>query len=121
MTRAVKNPGRGYSGLEKIKVYVYNSKGSFEKSYNSLSEFKKDNNLDKTYPIFRNNYKRSCIENERNKSGYAKLPNGVFVCKTRLGRDFLIKNEKIINSFYFCFGLYKSSKNRVSISHQRSK
>ena len=98
MTRKVIQKGRGYAGLEKINVYIYNTDGKFLNKFPSITECKQFFKLDKNYPIFRHCKNKLSVEAQRLELGYAKLPNGYFVCKSKLGRDFIRKTEKVLNS-----------------------
>jgi len=87
MRREIKNPGRGYSGREKTKMYQYNSNGKYLRSYESQSEvrqkyFSKD--IGKR-PLLLEGYR------------YGLLPDNTYISNYRIGRDKLLKQEKIRN------------------------
>lgn len=96
--------GRGYGGWEKQKVYLYANDGKYLRQYNSRSEFLKDyfpDDIGKR-PLF-----VSERVNDRPSFGYELLPDNTFICKSRLGKEFLRKHEYIVNSI-FCNNIKNS-------------
>lgn len=92
MTRKVKQPGRGYAGLEKIKLYHYDANGNFLKTYNSCAELREEH-----FPVEPG--KRPLFNNKRwELFKYDILPDNSFYSDFRIGRDRLFKNERIFNS-----------------------
>jgi len=92
MTREIKNPGRGYSGKEKIKIYHYDKRGNYIKTFESLSELRKEyypHDIGKR-PLF-NSLKWKKFE-------YDTLEDGTFYSNYRIGREKLFKLERIYNS-----------------------
>lgn len=96
MTRKVKNPGRGYAGHEKIKLYHYDNNGKFLKEFESISDLRKkyfNKELGKR-PLCRS--KRWELFN------YDVLPDNTYYSNYRIGREKLLKLERVVNSPY-CF------------------
>lgn len=106
MTRIIKNPGRGYSGREKINLYHYDSDGKFLKTWDSQQELRNE--------YFPNESgKRPLINNKRWKLfQYDVLPDGTFYCLERLGREKIKKYERIFNSKY-CVSYDTKSKEKA--------
>ncbi len=103
MTRKVINPGRGYSGKEKQKLYLYNKDGKYLKTYESQSDFRNE-----YFPEDKN--KRPLFDSKRWKHfKYDVLPDGCYYSNYRIGRDNLLKFERISNSKY-CFNNAKHDK-----------
>lgn len=96
MTRIVKQPGRGYAGLEKQPLYLYNSDGSFNKEYESKAEFLKE-----YYP--KDKSKRPVLDKSRSKRAlynYDLLYDNKFISSFRIGRENLRKYEAIVTCQY---------------------
>jgi len=94
MTRKVKNPGRGYGGQEKIKLYHYDSNGKFIKEFDCMSDLRKEyfsQDIGKR-PLCRS--KRWQLFN------YDILPDNTYYSNYRIGRDKLLKLERVVNSSY---------------------
>lgn len=92
MTREIKNPGRGYSGKEKIKIYHYDKEGNFIKQFESLVKLREEyfpQDIGKR-PLF-NSIKW-------NKFQYDTLEDGTHYSNYRIGREKLLKFEKMYNS-----------------------
>ncbi len=96
MTREIKNPGRGYSGREKTPLYVYNEKGEFIRKYESNNDCSRDLFKNVAYPLFEKG-RRWETNDKRLVYNYVKVKS-YFICKSRLGREFLMKKEKLIKS-----------------------
>lgn len=92
MTRKIINVGRGYSGREKQKLYHYDKNGNFIKVFDSHQDLRKEyfQYIENKRPLFNN--KRWKIFK------YDKLPDETFYSNYRIGRDNLLKNERIFNS-----------------------
>lgn len=96
MTRIVKQPGRGYAGLEKQPLYLYNSDGSFNRKYESKAEFLKD-----YFP--KDKSKRPILDKNRSKRAlydYDLLYDNKFISSYKIGRERLRKYEAIVNCIY---------------------
>ena len=107
MTRVIKQPGRGYSGHEKQKLYLYNADGAFNKEYESKASFLRDcfpNDKSKR-PLFREQ------NGFRSKNNYEKLFNGNFIASWKIGRENIRKFETIAN----CPFCQKQNKDKVII------
>ena len=87
MIKKVKNPGRGYSGHEKIKMYQYDSNGKYMRSYESQSEVRKI--------YFKHIKGKRPLLHRGNK--YESLPDGTFISNKRIGRNEILKLERIKN------------------------
>lgn len=94
MTRKVKNPGRGYAGHEKVKLYHYDNNGKFIKEFNCVSDLRKEY-------FFKDTGKRPLFNNKKWKLfNYDVLPDNTYYSNYRIGREKLLKLEKIANSLY---------------------
>lgn len=103
MTRIIKNPGRGYSGKEKMKLYQYSSEGKFLKTWDSTQELRNEY-------FIKDIGKRPLFGSKKwNKFKYDVLPDNTFYCDYRIGRDKLLAFEKISNS-KLCFNTTKNNK-----------
>jgi len=92
MTREIKNPGRGYSGKEKIKIYHYDKSGNYIKTFESLSELRKE------YFPHDIGKRPLCRGIKWNKFKYDTLEDGTHYSNHRIGRDHIRKFEKAYNS-----------------------
>ena len=92
MTREIKNPGRGYSGKEKIKIYHYDKSGNYIKTFESLSELRKE------YFPHDVGKRPLCRGIKWNKFKYDTLEDGTHYSNHRIGRDHIRKFEKAYNS-----------------------
>lgn len=92
MTREIKNPGRGYSGKEKIKIYHYDKSGNYIKTFESLSELRKE------YFPHDIGKRPLCRGVKWNKFKYDTLEDGTHYSNHRIGRDHIRKFEKAYNS-----------------------
>ena len=92
MTREIKNPGRGYSGKEKIKIYHYDKDGNYIKTFESLSELRKE------YFPHDIGKRPLCRGVKWNKFKYDTLEDGTHYSNHRIGRDHIRKFEKAYNS-----------------------
>ena len=103
MTRIIKNPGRGYAGREKQRLFLYDSNGKYLRQYNSHSELRNDYfpNEENKRPLF-NSKKWKHFK-------YDVLEDGCFYSNYRIGRENLLKFERITNS-KFCFNNAKHDK-----------
>jgi hypothetical protein len=96
MSRKVKNPGRGYAGLEKIKLYHYDNDGKFLREFESQREL-----INVYYPNIKG--KKPLFRTKRSQYGYDILPDNTFYSNYRVGRNKLLQYEKIINSPFVGF------------------
>lgn len=87
MARKIINSGRGYSGREKVKMYQYDSKGKYLRSYESLQEVRDEYySLDKgKKPLLLRGYK------------YGVLPDDTYISNYKIGRDELLRQERVRN------------------------
>lgn len=92
MTREIKNPGRGYSGKEKIKIYHYDKSGNYIKTFESLSELRKE------YFPHDIGKRPLCRGVKWNKFKYDTLEDGTHYSNHRIGRDHIRKFEKAYSS-----------------------
>ncbi len=103
MTRKIINPGRGYSGREKQKLFLYDKNGKYLKSYESQQDLRNE-----YFPSEEN--KRPLFNSKKWKHfKYDVLPDGCFYSNYRIGRENLLKFERISNSKY-CFNNAKHDK-----------
>lgn len=87
MARKVINPGKGYSGRKKVKMYQYDSNGKYMRSYESQSEVREI--------YFKHIKGKRPLLHRSNR--YELLPDGTFISNERIGRDEILRLEKVKN------------------------
>lgn len=92
--RIVKDPGRGYPGLKKKAVYLYDPAGKFIKKFDSVSEaFREVTGSVAQRATF-------SISDKVKNYGYMKISTGHFLADYRIGRDKLMQTEAHLNCPY---------------------
>lgn len=94
MARVIKNLGRQYGGREKIKLYHYDNNGKFIKEFDCISDLRKEY-------FYQDEGKRPLFNNKKWKLfSYDVLPDNTYYSNYRIGRERLLKLERIANSLY---------------------
>ena len=83
------------SGRLPIKVYQYDENGKYIQSYNCTNDVRRKYYREAAYPMFRD--QRSRILH--------KLPDGTYLCRSRIGRDNIKLEVTRMNNDFITFGL----------------